>query len=93
MINNIVLLAEDEEGLAGLITGLEKYLDGKKLVLSIDKSKVMRFRKGKGRKKKWVAWWKGRKLEEVKEFKYLGYTLQVNGEQGAHLRACSKWIT
>ena len=69
--DNIVLLAEDEEGIAGLITGLEKYLDGKKLVLSIDKSKVMRFRKGKGRKKKWVAWWKDRKLEEVKECKYL----------------------
>src|SRR5580765_4995962 len=46
----------------------------------------MRFRKGGGRTKK-VDWrWKGRKLEEMKEFKYLGYTLQKNGGQEAHVR-------
>jgi len=30
--------------------------------------------------------WKGEKLEEVKEYTYLGYTLQRNGGQEAHVR-------
>lgn len=51
-----MLLAEDEEGMAGLITGLEKYLDRKKLILNVNKTKVMRFRAGSGRKKVWTAW-------------------------------------
>ena len=40
--------------------------------LNVDKAKIMRFRKGKGRtiKKDW--WWRGKKIEEIKEFIYLG---------------------
>ncbi|EZA48015.1 hypothetical protein X777_14456 [Ooceraea biroi] len=30
--------------------------------------------------------WKGKKLEEVKEIKYLGYVFQRNGKQDAHVR-------
>lgn len=46
-----MLLSEDEEGMTGLITGLEKYLDRKNLTLNVDKTKAMRFRAGRGRKK------------------------------------------
>jgi len=46
----------------------------------------MRYRRDDGRRKK-VDWrWKGRKIEEVREFKYLGYTLMQNGRQEAHVR-------
>ena len=44
--DNIVLLAENEEEMAGVVTGLEKYLD---------KKKVMRSNKGGGRKKNWTV--------------------------------------
>lgn len=30
--------------------------------------------------------WKGNELKEVKEFKYLGYTLVRNGQCKAHVR-------
>jgi len=34
-----------------------------------------------------VNWrWKGREIEKVKEFKYLGYILQWNEGQKAHIR-------
>jgi len=34
-----------------------------------------------------VSWrWKGKKLEEVKEYKYLGYTAQRNGRQDKVIR-------
>lgn len=34
--------------------------------------------------------WKGRELEEVKEFKYLGYVIQRNGEQEAQVKDRAK---
>jgi len=47
--------------------------------LNTEKTKIVRFRKG-GRREKKKKWrWKGRKIEEVKEIKYLGYVLQKNG--------------
>ena len=46
---------------------------------------MMRCRKGGGWKK--VVWrWKGKEVEEVKEFTYLGYTLMSNGGQEAQVR-------
>ena len=49
--DDIVAVAKDEEEMAGFITGLEKYLEGKKLRLNIAKTKIMRFRKKGGRKR------------------------------------------
>ena len=46
----------------------------------------MRFRKGKGRTSKKDWWWRGKKIEEVKEFTYLGYRLQKNGRQDAQVK-------
>jgi len=46
----------------------------------------MRFKKGGGRMRKREWRWRGKGIEEVREFRYLGYTLQRNGEQEAHIR-------
>jgi len=51
-----VLLAEEEEGMRGLIRGFEKYIKEKGLELNVEKSKVIRFRKRGGRDKK-VEWY------------------------------------
>lgn len=66
--DDLVLLSEDEEEMTGLISGLEKYLDRKNLTLKVNKTKAMRFiaEKRHGR-----PGGKEKKLEEVKEFKYL----------------------
>lgn len=46
----------------------------------------MRFKKEEERAKK-ISWnWKGEKIEVIKEYTYLGYTLQKNGGQDAHIR-------
>ena len=62
------------------------YLDAKKLRLNIDKTKIMRFREKGGRKRECIGRWKRVKIEEVKGFKYIGYIIQANGDQEAHLR-------
>lgn len=69
-----------------MIVRLENYLEKKGLELNVKKTKMMRFRKGGVRIEKRDWKWKGKKLEEVKEYKYLGYTLQRNGGQEAHVK-------
>jgi len=46
----------------------------------------MRFKRGGGRIKKKEWKWKGRQMEEVKEFLYLGYKLQRNGGQEGQIK-------
>lgn len=83
--DDVVLLVKDEDGMRGLMGKLEKYLNGKNLKVNMEKTKVMRCRRGEGRRKK-VNWrWKGKIAEEVNSFKYLGYTLTANGRQEAHV--------
>lgn len=84
--DDVVVLAENEEDMKVTLKELEKYVGKKKLEVNVGKTKVMRFRKGGGRWKS-VDWgWKNEKLEEVKEFKYLGYVVKRNGGQEAHVR-------
>ena len=79
--DDVAVLAEDEEGMKGLMAKLERYVDGKGLEVSVGKTKVMRCRKGGGRWKS-VTWrWKGKEVEEVSSFRYLGYTVMGNGGQ------------
>jgi len=51
----------------------------------VEKTKIIKFGKGRrsDRKEKW--WWKGRELEEVKEIVYLGYRRRRNGGQEAQV--------
>jgi len=84
--DDVALMAEDEQGMKAMISRLERYLEEKGLNLNVEKTKIIRFRKGGGRRHK-VDWrWKGKKIEEVREFKYLGYTMMQNGGQEAHIR-------
>lgn len=62
-----------------LMKRLETYLDRKGLVLNAEKTKVMRFEGGGGRRKRVKQWWKGKEIEEVKEMNYLGYRFRKGG--------------
>jgi len=81
--DDIVLLAEDEEGMRSMMGRLEGYMEKKRLELNVNKIKIMRFRKGRGRIERRDWRWKGNKIEEVKEFTYLEYRLQRNNGQEA----------
>ena len=70
--DDIVLVANKEGEFKSMINRLEKYLDKRKLLLNVEKSKVLVFSKGGRRKAEWR--WKGEVIEEVGEFNYLGIT-------------------
>lgn len=46
----------------------------------------MRFRKGGDRESRKSWWWKGKRIEEVREYSYLGYVLQKNDGQEAQIK-------
>ena len=84
--DDMVLMAEKEEEMKSMIERLEKYLEEKKLELNVGKTKILRFRRGGGRMRRWEWRWKGKEMEEVKEFTYLGYKMQRNGGQEGHIK-------
>jgi len=69
------LLVEDEEEIRSIIGKLEGYMEKKRLELRLElnKTKIMKFKKERRRieRRDWRC--KGKKIEEVKEFTYLGY--------------------
>lgn len=84
--DGLVLLARKEGGMRLMMGELEEHLKEKGLEVNSGKSKIMIFGKrvGKGRKRKWR--WRNDKIEEIGEYKYLGFTFQRNREMEAHLR-------
>ena len=65
-----------------MIKYLNKYFKDKELEVNAGKSKIMVFSKGKSRTKgEWK--WKDKEIEEVTEFKYLGYTFKCNNKEDA----------
>lgn len=78
--DDVVLLAEEEEGIKCLISRLEKYLDEKGLELNREKTKVVRFRKGGERMKK-VSWVE-RKEDRGEENKICGLCIIGKWETG-----------
>ena len=79
--DDIAVMAENEGAMKGMIRVLEKNVVKKGLQVNVEKTKVMRCRKGGGRQKKIVWKWENKDIEEVKMFKYLGYVVMANGKQ------------
>jgi hypothetical protein len=68
-----VIVTKSEKEMKEMMKNLGKYVRKKKLEVNVDKTKMMVFNKRK-RKSEENNWnWEGRKIEQVNEFKYLGY--------------------
>lgn len=82
----MVLIAENEDEMKSMLERLEGYIDRKGLKINVGKTKIMRFGRGGVRRKR-VRWrWKGKAIEKVREFDYLGHKFQANGKQKAHIK-------
>lgn len=84
--DNMVLLAKNEDEMRNVIEKLEVYLERKRLEVTTNKMKIIRFRKGGGRMEKRNWKWKATKIKKVREHKYLRYVIQRNGRQETHIR-------
>ena len=83
--DDIVLFSESEEGLQKMLKTMEKYCEENELVLNTDKTKCMIFNKtGRLLRKKFH--FNKIPLENVREFKYLGFMLTPSGEINSGLQ-------
>ena len=74
--DDVALLATNEEIMKEMIKKIKKYIERRKLKLSVENLKIMVFRKAGGREKKRQWKWEEETMEEVKTYKYLGYIMK-----------------
>lgn len=91
---DLLILAEKEEELRGLLKRLKKYCGKKGLEVNTGKTNLLKFREEEGeeeRKEEEVEVvveknGGGKRIEEVKEVTYLKYKFKRNGGQKVHVR-------
>ena len=82
--DDIVILSKDPKELKDMIGCLTRYSENRGMIISTEKSKVLRFSRGGRRStQKWTCG--GAKIEEVSSFTYLGFTFQCNGSFKKHI--------
>ena len=87
--DDLVLLAENRVALNHMIGTLRSFSKNRKMILSEEKTNVLVFNRGRNSKKeKWV--WEGKELEEVRTFKYLGFTFNRERNYNDHLKELAK---
>lgn len=82
--DDMVLLAKNKEALDDMMDTLKRFLKDRKLELSTEKTKVMIFNSGGKLDRNWK--WGKERIEEVKTFKYLGFTFNRKGNYTDHMK-------
>jgi hypothetical protein len=83
--DDVAIMAETPEELKDMIKCLLRYANARDLIISTEKSKVMRFSRGGTRSRhKWPCGTDY--LEEVRTFCYLGFHFQCTGTHSAHVK-------
>lgn len=87
--DDIILLAKNKEAMEDMMQTLKRFLKERDMILSAEKTKIMVFNKaGNKTKESWK--WEKDKIEEVNEFKYLGFTFNRKGNYVNHIKEISK---
>lgn len=83
--DDIAVVAEDPKSLKKMLQVMEKYIGRQKLSVNTKKTKIVVFKNGgrRGKEEKWE--FKGEELQEVKEFKYLGYWFESSNSHKKHM--------
>lgn len=84
-VDDLAMMAETKREMKKMLKSLERYLEEKELILNADKSKMLICKKKRIKQERnWK--WKDSKIEEVKEFKYLGFTFKKSNIDEAHVK-------
>ena len=74
-VDDVILVASKEEEVKNVISRLEKCLHKRKLLVNVEKFKVLVIANEEGEEGRW----KDKVIEEVREFNYIGITLTKSG--------------
>jgi len=87
--DDLVLIAKNREAMIDMMASLRVFLKDRKMELNADKSKMLVFnRKDREKKEKWK--WNEKIIEEVQDFKYLGFVLNSNGNYKEHIKELAR---
>ncbi|XP_023247276.1 uncharacterized protein LOC111643516 [Copidosoma floridanum] len=87
--DDLVLLALNREAVLDMLGVLKRFLEGRDLILSVVKTKILVFNKGRNSwKEKWL--YKGEEMEEVKSVKYLGFIFNREANFKDHIEELQK---
>jgi hypothetical protein len=85
-------VAKSEREMKEMMKNLGKYVRKKKVEVKLEKRKMVVFNKRK-RKSEENEWnWEGRKIEEINEFQYLGYTFNERATGKEIVRKANKVV-
>ncbi|XP_077277120.1 uncharacterized protein LOC143905535 [Temnothorax americanus] len=85
--DDIVFLAKNREAMLDIMDTVRKFFRERKMILCTDKTKMVVFnRKGREKVEKWKWGIKGKEIEEVKTFKYLGFVFNRSGKLAEHIK-------
>lgn len=84
--DDVVVVADDREGLKDMPQSLEKYTTKNQLEVNTTKTKIMIFRKGGKRKEEGRWTFKGNRIEIVNGYKYLGLWFTTKNSLREHIR-------
>lgn len=84
--DDVVLMAEDENGMKQMIERADRYFRKRKLEVNKEKTKIMICGKGKGRRRRQEWKWGEDVMEEVDEMKYLGHVLSRTNSESPHIK-------
>ena len=84
--DDLVLLSREEYEMKEMMNVLEKFSNARKLTLNTNKTKIMIFKRGRGKARKTNWQCANEEIEEVRQFKYLGFTFQRNNGVEKHLK-------
>lgn len=84
--DDVAIVAETAGDLQKMLKTLEKFVVGAKMEVNTEKTKIVVFRKG-GKMKKNEKWtYRGKDIEVVKDFKYLGFWFSTKNKMGRHIK-------
>jgi len=83
--DDVVLLAKNREAMLDMMATLKIFLKDRRMELNTEKSKMLIFnRKGREKKEEWL--WNKKEIEEIQEFKYLGFIINNRGNYEEHIK-------
>lgn len=83
--DDLVLLANNRDAIQDMMATFRRFLKERNLILCVEKTKMVVCNRKRGEKKQ-TWFWKDKSIEEVQEFKYLGFVISNKGKYREHIK-------
>jgi len=86
--DDVILLAKNREAMMDMMATLKTFLKDKGMELNTKSKMLILNRKSREKKERWL--WNTKEIEEVQDFKYLGFVISNRGNNKEHIKELGK---